>query len=58
MKQQLKKDFGMGQLITIRLLDLYAAMMNATFIEDSLDEMLYQKMEVNNSRPLLHGNLF
>ncbi len=33
-------------------------MMNATFIEDSLDEMLYQKMEVNNSRPLLHGNLF
>jgi NTP pyrophosphatase (non-canonical NTP hydrolase) len=44
--------------IIIRLLDLYAAMMNATFIEDSLDEMLYQKMEVNNSRPLLHGNLF
>jgi NTP pyrophosphatase (non-canonical NTP hydrolase) len=44
--------------IIIRLLDLYAAMRNAALIEDSLDEMLYKKMEVNNDRPRLHGNLF
>lgn len=44
--------------VLIRLLDLYAAMRNATFIEHSLDEALIQKMEKNTSRPKLHGNLF
>jgi NTP pyrophosphatase (non-canonical NTP hydrolase) len=44
--------------VIIRLLDLYAAMMNATFINHSLDEMLLLKMEKNKSRPKLHGNLF
>lgn len=44
--------------VIIRLLDLYAAMRNATFVEHSLDEILFKKMEVNKSRPKLHGNLF
>lgn len=44
--------------VLIRLLDLYAAMRNAGFIEHSLDELLKQKMEVNKSRQRLHGNLF
>jgi NTP pyrophosphatase (non-canonical NTP hydrolase) len=44
--------------VIIRLLDLYAAMMNAGIVEHSLDEVLYNKMEINNSRPRLHGNLF
>jgi NTP pyrophosphatase (non-canonical NTP hydrolase) len=44
--------------ILIRTLDLYAAMRNATFVEHSLDEILFQKMEKNKSRPILHGNLF
>jgi NTP pyrophosphatase (non-canonical NTP hydrolase) len=44
--------------VIIRLLDVYAAMMNATLIEHSLDEVLYNKMEINNNRPILHGNLF
>lgn len=44
--------------ILIRTLDLYAAMRNATFVEHSLDEVLFQKMEKNKSRPKLHGNLF
>jgi NTP pyrophosphatase (non-canonical NTP hydrolase) len=44
--------------VLIRLLDLYAAMRNATFIEHSLDEALFVKMEKNTLRPKLHGNLF
>ena len=44
--------------VLIRLLDLYAAMRNATFIEHSLDEALFTKMEKNSLRPKLHGNLF
>ena len=44
--------------ILIRLLDLYAAMMNGGFIEHSLDEQLNKKMEINKGRQKLHGNLF
>ena len=44
--------------ILIRTLDLYAAMRNATFVEHSLDEILFNKMEKNKARPKLHGNLF
>jgi NTP pyrophosphatase (non-canonical NTP hydrolase) len=44
--------------VLIRLLDLYAAMRNGGFIEHSLDEQLFKKMQVNNNRPRLHGNLF
>ncbi len=44
--------------ILIRTLDLYAAMRNAGFITHSLDEILFNKMEKNKSRPKLHGNLF
>jgi NTP pyrophosphatase (non-canonical NTP hydrolase) len=44
--------------ILIRTLDLYASMRNGGFIEHSLDEILFKKMEVNKDRPKLHGNLF
>ena len=44
--------------ILIRTLDLYAAMRNAGFVTDSLDEILLNKMNKNRSRPKLHGNLF
>jgi NTP pyrophosphatase (non-canonical NTP hydrolase) len=44
--------------ILIRTLDLYASMRNAGFIEHSLDEVLFSKMEKNKVRPALHGNLF
>lgn len=44
--------------VIIRLLDLYAAMMNAGFVEHSLDEELSNKMAVNKGRQKLHGNLF
>jgi NTP pyrophosphatase (non-canonical NTP hydrolase) len=44
--------------VIIRLLDLYASMMNGGFINHSLDEQLNKKMEVNSNRLPLHGNLF
>lgn len=44
--------------IIIRLLDLYAAMRNATFVEHSLDEILDKKININKERPRLHNNLF
>jgi len=44
--------------ILIRTLDLYASMRNAGFVTHSLDEILFKKMEINKTRPALHGNLF
>ena len=44
--------------ILIRTLDLYASMRNGGFVEHSLDEVLFNKMEKNKVRPKLHGNLF
>jgi len=44
--------------ILIRTLDLYASMRNAGFVEHSLDEILFNKIEKNKARPALHGNLF
>jgi NTP pyrophosphatase (non-canonical NTP hydrolase) len=44
--------------ILIRTLDLYASMRNGGFVEHSLDEVLFKKMEKNKERPRLHGNLF
>ncbi len=44
--------------VIIRLLDLYAAMMNSNYVEHSLDEVLNNKLEKNKSRPNLHGNRF
>jgi len=44
--------------VIIRLLDLYAAMRNATFINHSIDEILAKKMDINKNRQRLHGNLF
>lgn len=44
--------------VLIRLLDLYAAMRNAGYIEHSLEEVLDEKIAKNKLRPTLHGNLF
>ena len=44
--------------IIIRLLDLYSDMYIAGFVEHSLEEELNLKMEKNNMRQRLHGNLF
>jgi NTP pyrophosphatase (non-canonical NTP hydrolase) len=44
--------------ILIRTLDLYASMRNGGFVEHSIDEVLFKKMEKNKARPKLHGNLF
>ena len=44
--------------ILIRTLDVYAAMRNSGDLIHSLDEVLFNKMEKNKSRPKLHGNLF
>ena len=44
--------------ILIRTLDLYAAMRNGGFVDHSLDEMLFNKIEKNKDRAKLHGNLF
>jgi NTP pyrophosphatase (non-canonical NTP hydrolase) len=44
--------------ILIRTLDLYASMRDAGFLEHSLDEVLFNKIEKNKLRPALHGNLF
>ncbi len=44
--------------VLIRLLDLYAAMMDEEMISHSLDEILNKKLNINKERPKLHGNLF
>ena len=44
--------------ILIRTLDLYASLRNAGFVEHSIDETLFNKMQKNKERPKLHGNLF
>lgn len=44
--------------VLIRLLDLYAAMRNSEDVIHSFDEILFKKLEINKSRPKLHGNLF
>ena len=62
--EAIRKNKGSEQVVEemadviIRLLDLYAAMMNGGFIHHSLDEQLNKKMEVNLNRLPLHGNLF
>jgi NTP pyrophosphatase (non-canonical NTP hydrolase) len=62
--EAIRKDKGSENVveemadILIRLLDLYAAMMNEGLIEHSLDEVLNNKMSVNKDRPRLHGNRF
>lgn len=42
----------------IRILDIYAAMRNEEHILHSLDEVLQKKIDINKTRPTLHGNLF
>ena len=44
--------------ILIRLLDIYAAMRNTGDLIHSFDEVLSKKININNARPRLHGNLF
>jgi NTP pyrophosphatase (non-canonical NTP hydrolase) len=62
--EAIRKNKGSQQVVEemadviIRLLDIYASMMNGGLIEHSLDEELSKKMEVNSSRARLHGNLF
>jgi NTP pyrophosphatase (non-canonical NTP hydrolase) len=62
--EAVRKNKGSQQVVEemadvlIRLLDLYAAMMNGGLIEHSLDEELNKKMEINSNRARLHGNLF
>ena len=62
--EAIRKNKGSEQIveemvdILIRTLDLYASMRNAGFVEHSLDEILFNKMEKNKVRPQLHGNLF
>ena len=62
--EAIRKDKGSENVveemadILIRLLDLYAAMMNEGFIQHSLDEVLNNKININKDRPRLHGNRF
>lgn len=62
--EAIRKDKGSENVveemadIIIRLLDLYAAMMNDGLIQHSLDEVLNNKMNINKDRPKLHGNRF
>lgn len=62
--EAIRKNKGSEQIveemvdILIRTLDLYASMRNGGFVEHSLDEVLFSKMEKNKDRPRLHGNLF
>lgn len=62
--EAIRKNKGSEQIveemvdILIRTLDLYASMRNAGFVEHSMDEVLFNKMEKNKVRPVLHGNLF
>jgi NTP pyrophosphatase (non-canonical NTP hydrolase) len=62
--EAIRKNKGSQQVVEemadvlIRLLDLYAAMMNGGLIEHSLDDELNKKMEINSGRTRLHGNLF
>jgi len=44
--------------VLIRILDVYAAMKNTGDLTHSLDEVLFNKIEKNKTRPTLHGNLF
>jgi NTP pyrophosphatase (non-canonical NTP hydrolase) len=62
--EAIRKNKGSEQIVEemadvlIRTLDIYASMRNAGFVEHSLDECLFKKMEKNKARPKLHGNLF
>lgn len=62
--EAIRKDQGSEAIVEemadvlIRLLDIYAAMMNEGFVEHSLDEVLDNKINKNKERQRLHGNLF
>ena len=62
--EAIRKNKGSEQVveemvdILIRTLDLYASMRNAGFVNHSIDEVLFNKMEKNKLRKKLHGNLF
>jgi len=43
--------------IIIRLLDLYAGMVDAGMVQTSIDDALAKKIEKNKSRPHMHGVL-
>jgi NTP pyrophosphatase (non-canonical NTP hydrolase) len=62
--EAIRKDKGSEEIVEemadviMRLLDLYAAMMNEGFVEHSLDEVMDNKINKNKERQRLHGNLF
>lgn len=62
--EAIRKDKGSEEIVEemadviIRLLDLYAAMINEGFVEHSLDEVMDNKINKNKERQRLHGNLF
>jgi NTP pyrophosphatase (non-canonical NTP hydrolase) len=43
--------------VIIRLLDLWAGMMDAGMVDTSLDDAMAKKIEANKSRPKMHGVL-
>ena len=62
--EAIRKDKGSHAIVEeiadviIRLLDVYAALRNDKYVEDSLDDVLDFKIDKNKARPRLHGNLF
>ena len=61
--EALRKSKGQDQVveeladIIVRVLDLYAALRNVHVVEDSLDETLAKKAEINRNRPRMHNVL-
>lgn len=59
-----RKDMGSEKLleeiadIIIRVLDLYKGLERHGSVEGSLEQAIYAKMEVNESRDKKHGNRF
>lgn len=62
--EAIRKSKGSEEIVTemadiiIRLLDLYAAMIENGDITHSLDDIIMEKNKVNKERPKLHGNKF
>lgn len=43
--------------ILVRVFDFYGSLLAAGVVEDSLDNVLYDKVETNKARPRMHGVL-
>lgn len=61
--EALRKSKGQDQVveeladIIIRVLDMYAALRNVGVVQDSLDDVLSSKAEINRTRPRMHSVL-